>query len=91
MKPEILVRMANQMADFFAAQVHDEAVAGVEDHILKYWDPRMRRDLAAHLAAGGAGLKPIAREAAERVVARLPARATPAAGPGAASDVAEQH
>jgi formate dehydrogenase subunit delta len=88
MKPEMLVRMANQMADFFAAQAHDEAVAGVEDHILKFWDPRMRRDLAAHLAAGGAGLKPIAREAAERVVARLPAKPA-AAVPGAASGAAE--
>jgi formate dehydrogenase subunit delta len=79
--------MANQMADFFAAQAHDDAVAGVEDHILKFWDPRMRRELAAHLAAGGAGLKPIAREAAERVVARLSARPAP----GAASGAAEQH
>ncbi|MEX2297550.1 MAG: formate dehydrogenase subunit delta [Dongiaceae bacterium] len=80
MKAETLVRMANQMADFFAAQAHDQAVAGVEDHILKFWDPRMRRALAAHLATGGAGLKPLAREAAERVAARLPASpATPAA------------
>ncbi|MEX2199762.1 MAG: formate dehydrogenase subunit delta [Dongiaceae bacterium] len=88
MKPEMLVRMANQMADFFASQSHDEAVAGVEDHILKYWDPRMRRDLAAHLAAGGGGLKPIAHAAAERVVARLPAGPA-AVVPGAASGAAE--
>jgi formate dehydrogenase subunit delta len=74
MKPETLVRMANQIADFFASQSHDEAVAGVEDHILKFWDPRMRRDLAKHLDTGGAGLKPIAHAAAERVVARLPAK-----------------
>lgn len=73
MKAEMLVRMANQMADFFASQSHDDAVAGIEDHILKYWDPRMRRALQAHLATGGEGLKPLAREAADRVVARLPA------------------
>ncbi|MEX0808192.1 MAG: formate dehydrogenase subunit delta [Dongiaceae bacterium] len=74
MKPEMLVRMANQMADFFASQSHDDAVAGIEDHILKFWDPRMQRALAAHLATGGEGLKPQARAAAERVVARLPVK-----------------
>jgi len=73
MKPEMLVRMANQMADFFKSQSHEDAVAGIEDHIRKFWDPRMRRALAAHLAAGGEGLKPLAREAAERVCAEVPA------------------
>ena len=69
MKAETLVRMANQMADFFAAQSHDDAVAGIEDHIRKFWDPRMRRAMGEHLAAGAAGLKPLAREAAERACA----------------------
>ncbi len=35
-----LVYMANQMATFFMAQPHDAAVAGVADHIKKFWDPR---------------------------------------------------
>ncbi len=69
MKAETLVRMANQMADFFASQSHDSAVAGIEDHIRRFWDPRMRRELAAHIAAGGAGLKPLALEAAKRIAA----------------------
>lgn len=77
MKPETLVRMANQMADFFGAQSHEAAVAGIEDHIRKFWDPRMRRDLAAHLATGGEGLKPLAREAAERACAAPSGAAAP--------------
>jgi formate dehydrogenase subunit delta len=59
-----LVTMANQIADFFAAQ-RGEAAAAVADHIAKNWDPRMRAGLAEHLSAGGAGLSPVARRAAE--------------------------
>jgi formate dehydrogenase subunit delta len=58
-----LVYMANQIARFFATQKHDEAVNGVAEHIAKFWDPRMRQRIRGHLAAGGAGLAPVAREA----------------------------
>ena len=60
---ERLVIMANQIARFFASQKHDEAVAGCADHIAKFWDPRMRSRIRDHLAEGGAGLDPLAREA----------------------------
>ena len=69
MKADTLVRMANQMEDFFKSQSHESAVAGIEEHIRKYWDPRMRKAMAEHLAAGAPGLKPLAREAAERACA----------------------
>ncbi len=59
-----LVTMANQIAGFFAAQ-RGGAAAEAADHILKNWDGRMRAGLAAHLAAGGAGLSDVARAAAE--------------------------
>lgn len=60
---ERLVYMANQIARFFAAQKHDAAVKGVAEHIAKFWDPRMRQHIRTHLAAGGAGLEPLAKEA----------------------------
>lgn len=63
-----LVTMANQIAGFFAAQRGD-AAADTADHIAKNWDPRMRAGLADHLAAGGAGLDPVARRAAEILAA----------------------
>jgi formate dehydrogenase subunit delta len=63
---DTLVRSANQIADFFRIQPEAEAVAGTADHIRKFWDPRMRSQMAKHLAAGGAGLNPIALEAAQR-------------------------
>jgi formate dehydrogenase subunit delta len=61
-----LVKMANQIADFFRLKPEEEAVAGAADHIVKFWDPRMRSKMAAHLAAGGEGLNPLALKAAQR-------------------------
>jgi formate dehydrogenase subunit delta len=64
---ERLVIMANQIARFFSAQAHDKAVAGAADHIAKFWDPRMRSRIRAHLADGGAGLDPLAKAAIARL------------------------
>ena len=58
-----LVRMANQIADFFEAYPHEEAVAGVAGPIRDIWTYRMRDELSAHIATGGEGLKPLAVEA----------------------------
>ena len=33
----------------------EQAAAGTADHIKKFWDPRMRAAILAHLEAGGAG------------------------------------
>lgn len=60
-----LVYMANQIGKFFQSQGHGKTVPGVADHIRKFWDPRMRKQIYAHLAAGGAGLDPDVREALE--------------------------
>lgn len=62
-----IIRMANQIADFFRPYTREEAVEGVELHIRDFWDPRMRRDLAHLLAGGGEGLSDLAREGATRV------------------------
>lgn len=58
-----IVRMANQISDFFEAYPHEVAVRETATHIRNFWDPRMRQQLFEHLAAGGKGLKPIALEA----------------------------
>jgi formate dehydrogenase subunit delta len=46
-----LVYMANQIATFFASYKEDEAIAAIADHIDKFWDPRMRRQITAFLRA----------------------------------------
>ena len=63
--PDRLIYMANQIGWFFRSQGHDLAVAGVAEHIKKFWDPRMRKQIFAHLEAGGAGLDPNVRDALE--------------------------
>jgi formate dehydrogenase subunit delta len=61
---ERLVQMANDIGHFFAAEPkRADAIAGVAGHIQRFWDPRMRRQIAAHLAAGGEGLEDLPREA----------------------------
>jgi formate dehydrogenase subunit delta len=57
MNIERLISMANDIAAFFDSE-SDKAVAaeGVRVHISRFWDPRMRREIIAHVAAGGAGL-----------------------------------
>ena len=59
---EKLVMMANQIARNFAVQ-GDKATAATADHMTRFWDPRMRAAIIAHVAAGGEGLTPTARDA----------------------------
>ena len=63
METKDMVRMANQISDFFKSYSEQEALAGIADHISKFWDPRMRKAIFAHLDAGGAGLDPDVRDA----------------------------
>jgi len=61
-----LVTMANQIADFFKTSNPDrgEAVVGTAHHLRSFWDPRMRREIVAHLSGkGDEGLNEIARDA----------------------------
>jgi formate dehydrogenase subunit delta len=62
-----LVYMANQIGKFFRAQGAELTVPGIAEHIRKFWDPRMRAAIIAHLEAGGTGLDPPVREAIERL------------------------
>ena len=61
MSPDRLIYMANQIGKFFAHQPHDKAVAAIADHIRKFWDPRMRSEIIAHLKV--VQLDPAARDA----------------------------
>ncbi len=62
-----LVYMANQIGTFFRSQGGEAAVKGTAEHIRKFWDPRMRDAIFAHLDAGGAGLDPQVRQAIEQL------------------------
>lgn len=62
---EHLVQMANDIGDFFRSEPErKEAVAGIANHISKFWTPRMRQKLMAHLEQHGTeGLDELPREA----------------------------
>jgi len=69
MSPDKLVYMANQIGKFFASQGEEKSVPLIADHLVKFWDPRMRDAILAHLAAGGKGLDPLVRKAVETLPA----------------------
>jgi formate dehydrogenase subunit delta len=63
MNIEHLVRMANDIGAFFAAEPsREEAARAVCGHLKRYWDPRMRKQMIGHFNnEGGAGLDEPAR------------------------------
>jgi len=54
-----LAYMANQIATAFLSHPEPDAAEAVADHVNKFWEPRMRAQLLAHLDSGGAGLDPL--------------------------------
>jgi formate dehydrogenase subunit delta len=64
-KIDKLVRMANQIGDFYAAMPENEATAGAATHLKRYWTPKMIRELLAFADEGRAGLNPTAAHAVE--------------------------
>ncbi len=62
MRVERLVSMANDIAAFFNAEPDKaEAARGVANHLKRFWDPRMRRQILEHYSTGGHGLDDVAR------------------------------
>ncbi len=64
-KIDRLVRMANQIGDFYAAMPESEAANGAATHLRRYWTPKMIRELVAFAEAGRSGLNPTAAHAVE--------------------------
>jgi formate dehydrogenase subunit delta len=64
---EKLVRMANQIAAFFHSRPREEGVAGVAEHINKFWEPRMRRQFFEMLDAGSENFDELVIAASERI------------------------
>jgi formate dehydrogenase subunit delta len=60
---EKLIYMANQIADFFRAQGKERAVAGIADHLQRFWDPHMRRRFATIAPAHANEVDPLVAEA----------------------------
>ena len=72
-KIDKLVRMANQIADFYAAMPEREAIEGAASHLRLYWTPKMIREIIAFADQGHPGLNPIAARAIETLKQRATA------------------
>jgi formate dehydrogenase subunit delta len=70
MSHEHLVQMANDIGHFFQAEPdHEEAIAGMVNHLTRFWTPRMRKQILEVLAAGGGGLEELPAAAVRRLAA----------------------
>jgi formate dehydrogenase subunit delta len=72
---EHLVKMANAIGQFFGAEPErEDAIAGIANHIAKFWTKRMRDKLTARIRRDGdASLDELPREALRRLAAAQPA------------------
>ncbi len=64
-KLDRLVRMANQIGDFYASMPEREATEGAASHLRLYWTPKMIREIIAFADQGRPGLNAIAARAIE--------------------------
>ncbi len=67
MDPQHLVAMVNEIAAFFAGEDPEKAADNVANHLRRYWDPRMRRQIVEHAGNGGEGLSPVAKAGVEQI------------------------
>lgn len=67
-----LIRMGNQITDFFRSQPGIDPAKAVAGHINDYWTYQMRQDLLDQLQQGGPDADPILRDAAAHL--HIPAR-----------------
>jgi len=76
-----LVKMANDIGNFFRAEPErEDAIAGIANHIAKFWTRRMREKLNSYVKNDGdAALDELPREALRRLGANQAASAQPAA------------
>ena len=64
MRIDRLVEMANDIGGFFDSDPDKaQAAAAIANHLRRFWDPRMRRQIVGHYREGGAGLKDVVRSA----------------------------
>lgn len=82
---EHLVQMANDIGNFFRAEEkREDAIAGIANHIDKFWTPRMREKLMAHLEQHrDSGLDELPRAALAALAARAAAKQAPGPKAGA--------
>ncbi len=67
MSEEKIIRMANQIAAFFHSKPEAQGVAGIAEHINKFWEKRMRAELFEAINESGTELDPWVLKAAPMI------------------------
>ena len=62
-KVDKLVRMANQIGDFFAPMEEEAATRGVATHLKRFWTPKMIGEIIGFYESGRTGLSPTVNRA----------------------------
>jgi formate dehydrogenase subunit delta len=62
-KIDKLVRMANQIGDFFAPMEEEVATRGVANHLERFWTPKMIGEIISYYDSGRTGLNPTVNRA----------------------------
>jgi formate dehydrogenase subunit delta len=62
-----LIRMVEQIADFYTPYTEAEAVEGIAAHLRKFWDPRMRDRITALARDPAIELRPVIAAAIDRL------------------------
>ena len=77
MNIDLLIKMANEISAYFAAEPDTEQAAkDVAGHLRRYWEPRMRRQIIAYYQERqGAGLTDLARRGVGLLAAAEPSQA----------------
>jgi formate dehydrogenase subunit delta len=92
MNIDLLIKMANEIGDFFSgADVNDPEAAArdVAGHIKRYWEPRMRAQMLQYYEERqGAGLTDLAKNAVRLLHAASKASPTAASAGAAAPSAA---
>jgi formate dehydrogenase subunit delta len=85
MNIDLLIKMTNEIGEFFAGTTDADAAArDVANHLKRYWDPRMREQMLKYYQErSGAGLTELAKNAVGLLYAASKAALPPAPpGPG---------
>jgi formate dehydrogenase subunit delta len=65
MNTDLMIKMLNEISAFFAGEDdHEQAARDIQNHVRRYWEPRMRAQLLEYFEQRkGAGLSDLALKA----------------------------
>jgi formate dehydrogenase subunit delta len=68
MNIDYLVEMANDIGNYFTSEPQrEEAINGILNHLQRFWEDRMQRQIVDYLDEGGEELSPLVKEAVSRL------------------------